>query len=152
MVDIELTQHREQDTFVVHDRVPMSEIKQFFDRALPTVMAALTAQGAHPVGPPFAKYYGMPTDTIEIDVGFPVAHRATAADGATPGTLPGGPVVRAVHVGSYDDLSQTYDDMYAWMKNEGLEPADAMWEVYLSDPSRQPDPATWRTEIWWPVA
>jgi effector-binding domain-containing protein len=152
MVDIELTQHREQDTFVVHDRVPMSEIKQFFDRALPTVMAALTAQGAHPVGPPFAKYYGMPTDTIELDVGFPVAHRATAADGATPGTLPGGPVVRAVHVGSYDDLSQTYDDMYAWMKNEGLEPADAMWEVYLSDPSRQPDPATWRTEIWGPVA
>jgi AraC family transcriptional regulator len=42
--------------------------------------------------------------------------------------------------------------MYLWMQAEGLEPADTMWEVYLSDPSRQPDPATWRTEVWWPVA
>jgi effector-binding domain-containing protein len=152
MTDIELTQHREQDTFVVHDRVPTGEIKEFFDRALPAVMAALAAQGAHPVGPPFARYYGMPTETIELEVGFPVSGTASAADGATPGTLPGGPVVRAVHVGPYERLRQTYDEMYLWMQAEGLEPADTMWEVYLSDPSRQPDPATWRTEVWWPVA
>jgi effector-binding domain-containing protein len=152
MVDIELTQHREQDTAVVHDRVPTGEIKQLFDRALPAVTAALGAQGAHPVGPPFAWDFGMPTDTFEVEVGFPVAGPIAAAGGVAAGTLPEGPVVRAVHVGSYDTLPQTYDEMFAWMKTEGLEPADAMWEVYLSDPSRQPDPETWRTEVWWPVA
>lgn len=152
MTDIELTQHREQDTAVVHDRIPIAEIKQFFDRALPAVMAALTSRGSHPVGPPFAKYFGMPTDTVELEVGFPVDHAVVAADGVTPSTLPEGPAVRAEHVGPYESLAQTYDAIAAWMKDEGLEPADAMWEVYLSDPSQQPDPATWRTEVWWPVA
>jgi AraC family transcriptional regulator len=26
-----------------------------------------------------------------------------------------------------------------------------MWETYLSDPTVEPDPATWRTEIVWPL-
>lgn len=152
MTHIELTQHREQDTAVVHDRVPTDQIKELFARALPAVMAALARQGGHPVGPPFAKYFGMPTDTVEVEVGFPVASAVTETDGVTRGTLPGGPVVRTLHVGPYDTLPETYDAVMTFMKEEGLEPADAMWEVYLSDPAAQPDPATWRTEVWWPVA
>jgi len=27
-----------------------------------------------------------------------------------------------------------------------------MWEYYLSDPAAEPDPATWKTLIIWPVA
>lgn len=152
MTEIQLTQHREEDTAVVHDRVPMAEIKQFFDRAIPAVMAALASLGTHPIGPPFAKYFGMPGDTVELEVGFPVAQAVQAIDGVTPGTLPEGPVVHAIHVGPYETLGETYDDVLAWMKDEGVEPADAMWEVYLSDPSAQPDPATWRTKVCWPVA
>jgi effector-binding domain-containing protein len=152
MTEIQLTQHREQDTAVLHERVPTDQIKALFDRALPAVMAAVAKQGGHPVGPPFAKYFGTPGDTVEVEVGFPVARAVAPSDGVRAGTLPGGPAVRAMHVGPYDRLPATYDAMFAWMKGEGLEPADAMWEVYLSDPVRQPDPETWRTEVWWPVA
>jgi effector-binding domain-containing protein len=152
MSDIELTQFRYQDTAVLHDRVRLDEIKALFDRALPAVAAALAAQGMHPAGPPFAKYFGAPAETVELEVGFPVQRTMTPVDGITPGTLPGGRTVRAVHVGPYDTLGQTYDDMLTWMKQQGLEPATVMWETYLSDPAAQPDPATWRTEVWWPVA
>jgi hypothetical protein len=30
--------------------------------------------------------------------------------------------------------------------------AEGMWESYLSDPSAEPDPATWRTQLTWPLA
>jgi effector-binding domain-containing protein len=33
----------------------------------------------------------------------------------------------------------------------GHEPAGPMWEVYWTDPSAEPNPSTWRTEILIPV-
>lgn len=151
MTDIEMTQSRRQGTAVVRDRVPIDQIKDLFDRALPAVVSALTAQGLRPSGPPFAKYIGKPAETVEIEVGFPVPRTITPVDGVAPGTLPAGAAVRAVHVGPYATIGRTYGEMRTWMKHKGLEPANVMWETYLSDPSAQPDPATWRTEVWWPV-
>ena len=40
----------------------------------------------------------------------------------------------------------------SWTTDEGLVLAEGMWESYLSDPDAEPDPATWRTLIVWPLA
>jgi AraC family transcriptional regulator len=37
------------------------------------------------------------------------------------------------------------------MKSQGLEPAGAPWEVYVTDPGAEPDPSKWRTDIFFPV-
>ncbi len=31
-------------------------------------------------------------------------------------------------------------------------PAAAPWESYVTDPAQHPDPADWRTEVYWPLA
>ena len=55
-------------------------------------------------------------------------------------------------VGPYDTTDKTYHVMVAWIGEQGLTPSDVRWETYLSDPQAEPDPATWRTQIFWPVA
>jgi len=65
--------------------------------------------------------------------------------------LPGGRAVSAIHVGPFDTLEQTYTELMAWMAEQRLQPAEHMWEIYLSDPATEPDPSTWRTQIVWPV-
>ena len=65
--------------------------------------------------------------------------------------LPGGPTVHATHLGPYEGLATTYREVTEWMRHEGLTPGTSMWEVYLSDPSVESDPATWRTEVYWPA-
>lgn len=153
MTEIKLTEHDEQATAVIHERVPLTELPQFFGRAYHSTMAALEAQGLHPTGPPFSKYFGKPTGGVaDVEAGFPVSGTFSDADGVTAGTLPGGKVVEAVHVGPYDTMHQTYDEVMRFVEGEGLTPSEEMWEVYLSDPQTQPDPATWRTQIFWPVA
>ena len=62
----------EQPTAVVRERVPMANLTEFFGRAFGAVMAAAQAQHASPTGPPFALYHGMPTDTVDVEAGFPV--------------------------------------------------------------------------------
>jgi effector-binding domain-containing protein len=44
-------------------------------------------------------------------------------------------------------MEPAYQALASWVSEHGGELAGDAWEVYLSDPSAQPDPATWRTEI-----
>ncbi|WP_426625270.1 GyrI-like domain-containing protein [Leifsonia sp. McL0607] len=107
MTDIMITQHTEQPTAVVRQTVPTGELASFFSRAFQDTMEALRAQGRFPAGPPFGKYDSMPTDTVDVEAGFPVFAPIAAAGDVVPGTLPGGRVVEATHIGPYDTMQQT---------------------------------------------
>lgn len=152
MADISVIEHGEQPTAVVRQTVPMTELTDFFGRAFTATMAAVQSQGGQVAGPPFGKYYGTPSDVVDVEAGFPVAAPITPAGEVVPGTLPAGRVVEAVHVGPFDTLETTYAEVMRYFTDAGLTPADVMWECYLSDPEAEPDPATWRTQVCWPVA
>ncbi|MFJ5956440.1 GyrI-like domain-containing protein [Paenarthrobacter sp. NPDC092416] len=141
-----------QTTAVVRERVPMAGLTAFFGRALGAVVAAAQAQHASPTGPPFAMYHGMPTDTVDVEAGFPITPNFAASGDVVNGTLPEADAFEATHKGPYDTLDRTYTLILERMSAEGLTPSDTMWEWYLSDPEKQPDPATWQTRVVWPVA
>ena len=142
----------EQPVAVVRERVPMASLTDFFGRAFGTVMAAARKQGASLAGPPFALYRGMPSETVDVEAGFPIDGNFTEADGVASGTLPETDALEALHVGPYDTLENTYHAILGQMEAEGLTPSDTMWEYYLSDPETEPDPAKWQTRVVWPVA
>ncbi len=136
----------------IRAEVPMADLRGVFDRGFPAVMQAAAAQGVALAGPPFGFYPRMPSDTVEVVVGFPVAAPISANGEVQPFVLPGGRAVTATHVGPYENLEKTYTELIAWTTAEGLTLADSMWESYLSDPDAEPDPSTWRTLIVWPLA
>ncbi len=149
---MKVVQREEQPTVGLRETVPMAGLTDFFGRAFSQTMTALQAAGARPVGPPFGKYYGTPSDVVDVEAGFPVATIPAVSGAVVAGSLPGGRVVEAVHVGPYDTMEKTYAEMTDFMSAEGLTPAGVMWETYLSDPDAEPDPSTWRTLICWPLA
>ena len=136
---------------VVRAEVPMAELRAVFARGFTAVMRAVQAQGVAIVGPPFGYYPRMPGETVAVLVGFPVAGAITADGDVEPFELPGGLAVTGTHVGPYEALAQTYEQLMSWTTAEGLTLAEGMWESYLSDPGAEPDPTTWRTQIVWPV-
>ncbi|MEC5192961.1 MULTISPECIES: GyrI-like domain-containing protein [unclassified Arthrobacter] len=152
--DIKSTQLQEQPTAVLRETVPMTKLRGFFDRAYGLVTAAAEQQHVQLAGPPFAMYRGMPTDVVDVEVGFPVATAFPSGSdgGVTAGTLPSGRAFQAMHVGPYESLPETYTAVMARMQADGATPGDAMWEYYLTDPAAEPDPAKWKTLIVWPVA
>lgn len=141
----------EQPTAVVRERVPMSNLTEFFGRAFGTAMAAVQAQDANPTGPPFAMYHGMPTDSVDVEAGFPVSGNFSAAGDVMNSLLPASVALEAIHKGPYDTLERTYALIIERMSAEGMTPSDTMWEFYLSDPEKEPDPAKWQTRVVWPV-
>ncbi|MFJ6078335.1 GyrI-like domain-containing protein [Pseudarthrobacter sp. NPDC092419] len=145
-------QTTEQLVAVIRERVPMTSLTEFFGRAFGAVMAAMQEQGAFAAGPPFARYHGMPGDSVDVEAGFPFGGHFNGADAVQTGTLPGGDAYEAIHTGPYETLGETYGAIQQRMQAEGLTPADTMWEYYLSGPEQEPDPAKWQTKVVWPAA
>lgn len=142
----------EQPVAVVRERVPMASLTDFFGRAFSTVMAAAQKQGASPAGPPFALYRGMPSESVDVEAGFPITGNFEGTDGVAKATLPETDALEALHIGPYDTLENTYHAILGQMEAEGLTPSDTMWEYYLSDPEAEPDAAKWQTRVVWPIA
>ena len=151
MTETRIVELSPQPTAVVHEQVPMDSMQEFFARAYDAVSHILAEQGVSPAGPPMSVYHGMPSETVDVEAGFPVAAPIQPGDGVVASSLPGGRAVESVHIGPYDTLSETYGEVQRRIEAEGLRPASDMWESYLSDPETKPDPAYWRTRVVWPV-
>jgi effector-binding domain-containing protein len=143
-------------TVSIRARVPMGEMTDFFDGSFATLASVLAATEASPTGAPFGLYRGMPTDEVDVEVGFPLdrpveddvvaAHAGTQAS-----TLPGGEVATTVHRGSFDGLGGAWQSLAEWISAQGRTMGPMMWEVYLTEPSPDMDPAELRTELFWPL-
>lgn len=83
---------------------------------------------------------------------MPLATPATAEGEMEPGILPGGPVVLGVHAGAYEQLPETNAAIEKWIETNGFRVGGAPWESYITDAGEHPDPADWRTEVFWPLA
>jgi effector-binding domain-containing protein len=139
-----------RETAVIAIEVTPDEIGPAVGAAIMEVEAAMRTAGVDLGGPPFARYLAF-EPRIKAEIGFPVLRPAPDVGRVVPGRLPGGRVASIVHVGPYDTLERTYGELIRWLAEMGIHPAGALWEVYWSDPEEEPDPATWRTEIFAPI-
>ncbi|KGN35726.1 AraC family transcriptional regulator [Knoellia flava TL1] len=151
MTEPRIVELEQQAVAVVADVVPMTEIADFVGEAFSSVMATTARQGVKVTGPPFTRYLGAPTTTVEVEAGFPTSAFVRAEDDVRAGALPACRAVEAMHVGPYETLGRTYDEALRWAGEHGLSSGGDMWEEYLTDPTTAPDPATWRTRVLIPV-
>jgi AraC family transcriptional regulator len=141
-----------QPVLLVRRRVKRSEIAKMIGESLPLVFLHAQKTGAAVAGLPFARYLDWgPGMTMEA--GVPVASPGTLGEGdVLADMLPGGLVAATMHEGPYDLLSDAHAAVQQWVEEQGLTPAGAPWESYVTDPGEYPDPKDWKTEVVWPIA
>jgi effector-binding domain-containing protein len=147
----EIVELEPQEAIAARGDVAIADLAGFFERAFREAAEAADASGVEIVGPPFGFYPRMPTDTVAVEAGFPVSAPPETHGNAHRLVLPGGRAVRTTHVGPYETMETTYNQLQSWMAEQGLQPSVGMWECYLSDPQVEPDPAKWQTRIIWPI-
>lgn len=143
----------EDDQGLVTVFMPLGNIDQV--RAFvasPDRVDEMARAGISMAGPAIALYHSPPGDVIDLEVGFPVDGTVDPTQGVEPSELPGGRTAQLVHEGAYDDLGSSWERLDAWLREQGLTPGAAAWEVYLTEPRPDMDPAELRTELNWSLA
>lgn len=132
-----------QPTAVATATLPVAEIGPWLSKTYGAIACVIAESGAVPAGPPFARYHRLAEDRFAVEAGFPVSTAIDADGDVQPSELPGGPVAVTVHIGPYAEMARAYEALASRVSSHRGEPAGDPWEVYFSDPAREPDPATW---------
>jgi effector-binding domain-containing protein len=127
----------------------MAELQQAFPATFQEVAAKVSAAGGTVLGPAYARYFGMPADTVDVEIGFRIDRPLPVPDLAVNEN----PAVQAAvgtHVGPYELLEKSYAEVMPWLAQQHLKLADSMLEFYDSPP--EVDPAQTVTRVVFPLA
>ena len=141
-------------TAVVRGAVPPDQLRDFFDRSF-QVLGEVIASPASQRSPVrrSADIAGRSMRTRWTSKwASPRIGPSTPTGSAEAGSLPGGRVARLVHPGPFDQLSDAWHRLADWIDTAGLTPGPDRWEVYLTEPSPEMDPADLRTELDWAIS
>ena len=148
---IELRVLRSHNTATVRAEVDEAALSLAMGRVHQAVREALEKQGVTATSGPFARYHSY-AEMVDFEAGVMVEKPITADGDVKPNELPSGPAAIAVHAGPYDTLGATYAAMRQWLDgNSDYVANGGPWEIYLTDPSAEPDPSKWLTEIIFPL-
>lgn len=153
MIDVpDLRNTAEQRTAVIRITVPRSEIQTAMGPGYQELMDTLKAQGIQPAGPWFTHHLRMDPEVFDFELSVPVDVAVRPEGRVQPGSLPASRVAHTVFHGPYEGLGEAWGAFEAWIAAQNLKPADDLWEVYSAGPETGPDPATWRTDLFHPLA
>ena len=146
----EITELPLQQIILVRVRTPVAGLPQHLGRIYAAVFQYLAEQGVPPAGEPFAAFYNMDMQDLDVEIGVGVQRALPAKDDVQPGIIPAGRFVSTEHVGPYDAVAPAYDALAAFAEAQGVEPTGVAYEYYLNDPSQEPYEEP-RTRIVFPV-
>ncbi|RBP67295.1 effector-binding domain-containing protein [Brevibacterium sanguinis] len=132
---------------------PIDELPSLFDRTFAGLFPALEEASVDMIGPALALYTRQPSDSVDIQVGVPVSAglpRSLDLGGgltAVPSELPAGSVAAISHIGGFDGLSAAWGGFMDEIRSAGLHPGLPFFEVYVTEPGPDVDPATLRTDL-----
>lgn len=146
-----------QPVLLVRRRVKRSEIGSAIGEALPHIFMYAQQHGIALAGHPLTRYAEVGAGLLTIEPAMRVVSRQASNAQATASeviedVLPAGSAATTVHAGPYETLTEAYAALERWIEQNGLRPAGAPWEDYITDPAEFPDPKDWKTEVCWPVA
>lgn len=133
--------------------LPLADLPALMDEMFSHLPQALAAAGAAIIGPALALSSRMPSETCDIAVGFPVTVPLAApvtlptSSVVEAGELPARRVAMISHLGGHDGLYEAWGAFAGGLRADGAQPVAPFWEIYVTAPTPETDPATLRTDL-----
>ena len=150
-LEFKLERREPRRAAVIRMKMAQPEIGEKIGPPFGEVFGWLAKNGLPPAGPPFLRLMTLGSPEMDVEVGCPFSGEASGEGRLQVTELPGGEVATTVASGPYSDLPQAHMELAAWIAQQWRTIRGAPWESYLNDPSTEPDPAKWLTEICYPV-
>ncbi|MFH0895809.1 MAG: GyrI-like domain-containing protein [Bacteroidota bacterium] len=146
----ELIDRKTYLTMAIRTHSSLVNLSWDLGRCFDEVKAFMKEYGIEPVGSPYAAYYCLDFDNLDVEIGYPVEKQIEGKGNVKPASIPGGKMATTIHVGSYSDMEPAYQALSDWMKQQNLETSGVSYEIYKSDHTQMPSHDL-QTRILFPV-
>ncbi len=119
-------------------RAALQDLPTALGRAYGAIAEYLEELGEPPSGAPFAGYYNMDMQNLDLEIGFPVAKQLTGRGEIQSGHIQEGKVATTIYTGPYNAIEPAYNALTAFIQDNGYEAIGVAYEFYLNDPSETP--------------
>ena len=145
----EIKDQAAQPTLSIRTHAAVEQLPQVFGQTYGAIMQYLGELGEQPVGMPFAAYYNMDMENLDIEIGFPVSRPLPDRGELKSGALPAGKIATTMHFGPYDSIGPAYEALTQFVQTSGYAPSGVAYEFYFSPP--ETPPAEIQTQIMFPL-
>jgi AraC family transcriptional regulator len=152
VISITREERPEQAILFIRRRIARAELQSTLAECFGTMYGRAQKEGLAVAGFPLARYVSTGPGLWIIEPAIPLVMPAPGEGEMQAGFLPGGPVALGIHGGPYDQLGETNAAIERWIEANGFRANGPPWEWYVTDPAEHPNPADWRTEVYWPLA
>lgn len=139
-----------QPAISIRTRSDVKDLPIVLGQAYGKLAAYLGEMGKQPAGAPFVAYYNLDMENLDIEIGFPVADPIPGRGEIQSANQPETMIATCVYTGPYLEIGPAYEELNAFMKQNGLEPMGVVYEVYLNDPQINA-PSELKTQIIFPL-
>jgi len=147
----ELVIQANQPVISIRTRASVEKLPQVLGESYNKLMQYVQELGADFSGAPFAAYYNMDMQDLDIEIGFPVNETLPGKGDIQSSEIPAGNYASCIHVGPYNEIGPAYTALLKWLQEKNLTSTGVAYEFYLNDPSETP-PHELRTQIKYQIA
>ncbi len=142
----EIKEQKDQPTASIRRRTSLNQLPDLIRKSYEDISKHLIKTGGVCSGAPFAIYYNMDVNNIDVELGFPVEKAISEKSEIINSQIPAGKVLQFTHIGPYNELEKTYGNAMKWIKENNISTTGTICEFYLNDPASTP-PSDLETEI-----
>lgn len=151
----ELVEVSPHDYYHITEEVPFADMTdEFFGERYGKLVDYLGADAQNMTMQPFAIYHTWDEEKQMTKVSTAIACKSDKPgnEEIEKGVTHEGVALKCNYYGPYEDMEGVHNFMHSHIQSENMEMVGSPWEVYVTDPATEPDPANWLTEVYYPVA
>lgn len=147
-IDVRLVEVPVMQLLSIRKMVHESEFAAEYGSCFHTLFRRMTDGRFTMLAPPMVLFHSSEFSPfgLEVEFAIPVKEEAPDTRDFHPGLC-----LKAVLHGSYSNLPSVYAKQCEWAEKEGYESSDALYEVYVTDPSQVSSDQELITEVYYPV-
>ena len=137
-----------QPVLYIRDSAEVNRIGLKMTEMYGELMKYMSDKKIEMAGPPYAAYYTWdPLKPYVFEAGIPVKTPVAGSGRIEAGEIASGKVLSAPFYGSYDKLGDIHIAIQKYLELKKMGYTGVPWEVYVTDPSTEPDTTKWLTLI-----
>lgn len=147
-IDVKLVEVPMMCLLSIRKMVHECEFPESYSNCFGKLLKTIAKEKLTMLAPPMVLFYSDEFSPFGLDTefGIPVKEYVTGTRDFYPGLC----LKTELH-GSYSNLPSVYAAQREWAEKEGYESSNALYEVYVTDPSQAEDESELVTEVYYPV-